>query len=136
MTRAIECRLCAEWQRSEHRPGRDGPIIRPVWHAPRHVAEEAPVSPMESDIWIVGPVARGNAPKIGAIALKAVRIARGIFPVNGDGVAGVLEVVATLFAHESVLDPAKIEAGMGEKMGKQRPRKKNIGSPQFFPLVG
>ena len=65
-----------------------------------------------------------------------MRIAFAVFAMDSDRALRVLEIVAGLFAHESVADAAKVDPRVREQVREKRTGIENIPAQQVFPLIG
>src|ERR1035437_7691744 len=99
-------------QRSDHCPRRDGSIVRAVWHAARHIIEEASLDARDLSHRPAGSIARGQPPEVLAVAHESERVMNRILLLNMGRSPAVLEVVNSLVAHEDILDPTEVDPQM------------------------
>src|SRR5262249_62131745 len=93
----------------------------------------APVRPPGLE---AGPVTRGDAPAVLAVAGELERILPRILLMDVGRPPAVLEVVAPVVAHELVLDSAEIDPEMRELVREERPRVQHLVAVDPLPLVG
>ena len=67
---------------------------------------------------------------------KAAGIADTVLLLDEGGAAAVLEVVDPVFAHECVLDAAKIDPHMGELMREEWSGVQELSAVDGLPLIG
>src|SRR5580700_9184314 len=109
MTRAAERRLRTERECGEHRPRRDGAVVRPKGNPARHVTVEPSVARMQGLLIVARPITCRDAPKVATIRGEAIRIARRVLALDGHRVLCIAKVIEMNLAHELVLDVAKID---------------------------
>ena len=123
-------------QRRQRRPSGQGAVIRPVRYATRGIAEQtSPLAAYARHV-VACAVTGGQPPAVSVVAGEFVWIAFCVFALDQCRAPAVLEIVATLLAHEAVLDAAKIDPRVRELVHEQRPRIQEIVAVQILPLIG
>src|SRR4029077_3303920 len=90
-----------EGQRSDGRPGREGPIIGSERDSPGHVAVELPLdTPFRSLLREAGAEAGCEPPAILTVPLEPHWVAPSVLLLNCGRSAAILEVVRSFLPHE------------------------------------
>src|SRR5437870_7381045 len=139
LIKVLKCRQDNLWskrKRGYDRPRRQRAIVRPIRNTPRNVIKENPFDSVNYQILGARTFARRQSPAHLAVAFEAIRIALRVFSLRVSCTTTILEIIQTVFAHELILDPAKIDPDMGELMCVERRGKEIFVIVNFPPLTG
>src|SRR6266478_3979800 len=93
----------------------DGTLNPPAMgHAARDIAEETAIAAIDPRRPPSRAIAGRESPTILAIGFKFLRVAQSILLLGLDRAPAVLEVIASLLAHEAILDVLQVEPSMRE----------------------
>src|SRR5262245_46732299 len=113
--------LRCERQRGDDHPRRQRAVVGTVGRTAGAVPIELALDPVHPPGLEAGPVTRGDAPAVLAVAGELERILPRILLMDVGRPPAVLEVIAPVVAHELVLDAAEIDPEMRELVREERP---------------
>ncbi len=134
MAQRRQGKLRRKRQRRKRRAWIDRPVVGPIGHAARGIAQKAAFPAVDLHRLETRSVVRREAPTILAIAFEVVRIAPRVFALDINGAPAVLEIVAVLFAHEAIADAGEIDPGLGKMMDEERPGIEKLAIVDVLPL--
>src|SRR5258708_4702186 len=114
-TNVTNCRqnkLRREGERSQHCRRIYRPVVRSMRHPARDIAAKAAIMAIDPQCPGSGTIARRETPTILAVTFKCMRVAQGVLLLDMGCAPAVLEVIASLLAHEAILEILQLEPGL------------------------
>src|SRR6266550_3923164 len=105
-------------------------------HAARDIAEETAIAAIDPRRPPSRAIAGRESPAIIAIGFKLLWVAQSIVLLDPDCAPAVLEIIASLLAHEAILEVLQVEPSMRELVNEQRSGVEKIVAVEIFPLIG